>query len=74
MMTTWHRTSPKKVPFIPIIDRNRRKAMPSTTVGTVNGDRNSACRASRPRNLPPPIASAAGTASTVAMVAEATPS
>ena len=70
MMMTWHSIMPLKVPLMPTSVRNRRNAMPSTTVGTIRGDMNSACRASRPWKLPRPMASAAGTASTVASVAE----
>ncbi len=44
----WLSTSPVKVPEMPIWVKKRRKAMPSTTCGTISGDMNSVVIASRP--------------------------
>ena len=67
-------TSPKYVPTRPTVVKNFRKARPSTTCGIISGDMKNASSASRPGKRLRAMASAPGTASTMAMDADNAPS
>ncbi|MNL63468.1 hypothetical protein D3C87_1876080 [compost metagenome] len=64
--STWAKINQAKLPLTPISANRRSSATPSTRCGMMIGDRNNPLRKSRPGNSKRVIASAAGTATSVA--------